>query len=359
MSTKLDWTQKLGDAVLAQQPDVMDAIQRLRTKADANNKLTSTKEQKVTKKQEQGKQVIVIEPTDPNTVYVPYYDPAVVVRRMALSGVSAILFPAARIYRRRSHRGRDCIWRRLRSRTLGVGRKLLGRRSAIGATTTSTSTGPSISTPAETIGSTIRSIARASNTTTPTCSRSLATTIFVAGARIGWISAAAAASRCSSLAAVRPTLVIVEALIVPVPAAAPSGPARSGKSLAQDSGLSGGPSAAAKAWCGSAQSHGLAAAAMPSGILNPAKLPTRQSARGHASLGGGGGGGARAGGGGGGVREAAAAAVAAAVAAVVAVAADDDRTSRSSTISFFSAISPMALATIASAITAATTPMSA
>lgn len=77
MSTKLDWTQKLGDAVLAQQPDVMDAIQRLRTKADANKKLTSTKEQKVTKKQEQGKEAIVIEPTDPNTVYVPYYDPAV------------------------------------------------------------------------------------------------------------------------------------------------------------------------------------------------------------------------------------------------------------------------------------------
>ncbi|MGB6350273.1 MAG: DUF3300 domain-containing protein, partial [Pseudolabrys sp.] len=77
MSTKLDWTQKLGDAVLAQQPDVMDAIQRLRTKADGNKKLTSTNEQKVTKKQEQGKEVIVIEPTDPNTVYVPYYDPAV------------------------------------------------------------------------------------------------------------------------------------------------------------------------------------------------------------------------------------------------------------------------------------------
>ncbi len=78
MSTKLDWTQKLGDAVLAQQPDVMDAIQRLRVKADNNKKLTSTKEQKVTKTTEQGKQVIAIEPTDPNTVYVPYYDPAVV-----------------------------------------------------------------------------------------------------------------------------------------------------------------------------------------------------------------------------------------------------------------------------------------
>jgi hypothetical protein len=47
MSEKLDWTQKLGDAILAQQPDVMDAIQRLRTKAQANNKLVSTKEQKV------------------------------------------------------------------------------------------------------------------------------------------------------------------------------------------------------------------------------------------------------------------------------------------------------------------------
>src|SRR4249920_704237 len=77
MSAKLDWTQKLGDAVLAQQPDVMDAIQRLRAKADANNKLKSTKEQKVSKKQEQGREVIAIEPTDPNTVYVPYYDPAV------------------------------------------------------------------------------------------------------------------------------------------------------------------------------------------------------------------------------------------------------------------------------------------
>ncbi len=78
MSTKLDWTEKLGDAVVAQQADVMDAIQRLRAKAQANNKLTSTKEQNVTVQQVQGRQVIAIEPTDPNTVYVPYYDPGVV-----------------------------------------------------------------------------------------------------------------------------------------------------------------------------------------------------------------------------------------------------------------------------------------
>lgn len=78
MSTQLEWTTKLGNAVLAQQPDVMDAIQRLRTKADTNNKLASTKEQRVVKRQEGGKQVIAIEPTDPELLYVPYYDPAVV-----------------------------------------------------------------------------------------------------------------------------------------------------------------------------------------------------------------------------------------------------------------------------------------
>jgi len=78
MSTRLDWTQKLGDAVIAQQPDVMDAIQRLRAKAQANNKLNSTKEQKVTVRQDQGRRVIAIEPTDPDTMYVPYYDPGVV-----------------------------------------------------------------------------------------------------------------------------------------------------------------------------------------------------------------------------------------------------------------------------------------
>lgn len=78
MSKKLDWTQKLGDAVLAQQADVMDAVQRLRGKAYATEKLRSTKEQKVTVRQEGNRQVVAIEPTDPGTIYVPFYDPAVV-----------------------------------------------------------------------------------------------------------------------------------------------------------------------------------------------------------------------------------------------------------------------------------------
>src|ERR1700719_26531 len=78
MSDKLDWTKSLGDAMLAQQADLMDAIQRLREKARSNNKLSSTKQQKVTVTHQESKQVIVIEPTDPNTMYVPYYEPATV-----------------------------------------------------------------------------------------------------------------------------------------------------------------------------------------------------------------------------------------------------------------------------------------
>ena len=78
MSDKLSWTQQLGDAVLAQQPDVMDAIQRLRAKAQANNKLVSNQQQTVSTQSQDGRQVIVIAPTNPDTLYVPYYDPSVV-----------------------------------------------------------------------------------------------------------------------------------------------------------------------------------------------------------------------------------------------------------------------------------------
>lgn len=78
MSDKLEWTQKLGDTFLAQQPDVMDAIQRLRTKAYDNKKLVTTKQQKVSIQTQETKQVVVIEPADPGTMYVPYYEPATV-----------------------------------------------------------------------------------------------------------------------------------------------------------------------------------------------------------------------------------------------------------------------------------------
>lgn len=78
MSDKLDWTKDLGDAVLAQQPDVMDAVQRLRIKAYDNKKLVTTKQQKVSVQTQENRQVVVIQQADPETMYVPYYDPATV-----------------------------------------------------------------------------------------------------------------------------------------------------------------------------------------------------------------------------------------------------------------------------------------
>lgn len=78
MNDKIDWTKNLGDAVLAQQPDVMDAVQRLRAKAYDNKKLVTTKQQKVSVKTEENRQVVVIQQADPASVYVPYYDPATV-----------------------------------------------------------------------------------------------------------------------------------------------------------------------------------------------------------------------------------------------------------------------------------------
>jgi hypothetical protein len=98
MNTQLDWTQRLGDAVLAQQADVMDAIQRLRTKAQANGKLETTKEQKVEVTEQAGKQVIVIEPASPDVVYVPYYEPAVVYGAWPYPEYPAYYFPPAPWY---------------------------------------------------------------------------------------------------------------------------------------------------------------------------------------------------------------------------------------------------------------------
>jgi hypothetical protein len=82
MNEKLDWTQKLGDAFLAQQKDVMDAVQRLRVKAKEAGNLKSGKEQTVkTEAAPAGAaapQIIIIESKDPEVIYVPTYNPTVV-----------------------------------------------------------------------------------------------------------------------------------------------------------------------------------------------------------------------------------------------------------------------------------------
>lgn len=76
MNEKLDWTQKLGDAFLAQQKDVMDTVQKLREKAEAQGNLKSSEQQKVIVEKET--QTIIIEPASPQVVYVPTYNPTVV-----------------------------------------------------------------------------------------------------------------------------------------------------------------------------------------------------------------------------------------------------------------------------------------
>jgi hypothetical protein len=93
MNEKLDWTQKLGDAFLAQQNDVMEAVQRLRAKAEAEGNLASNAQQTVTVEQASANvqqnvtvegqaapppTIIKIEPADPQVVYVPTYNPTVV-----------------------------------------------------------------------------------------------------------------------------------------------------------------------------------------------------------------------------------------------------------------------------------------
>jgi hypothetical protein len=74
----IQWTTDLGNAFLAQQGDVMDAVQRMRSKAEANGSLQSNDKQKVETRVEENKSVIVIEQANPAVVYVPSYNPVAV-----------------------------------------------------------------------------------------------------------------------------------------------------------------------------------------------------------------------------------------------------------------------------------------
>lgn len=71
----IQWTTDLGNAFLAQQSDVMNAIQRMRAKAIDKGSLASNDKQKVETQVVESKTVIVIEQADPQIVYVPSYDP--------------------------------------------------------------------------------------------------------------------------------------------------------------------------------------------------------------------------------------------------------------------------------------------
>lgn len=79
MDEQLEWTKKLGDAVLIQQADCMDAIQRLRQKAYAQGNLVTSEKQVIRVKPQT--QIIVIEPASPKVIYVPVYDTAIIYGR--------------------------------------------------------------------------------------------------------------------------------------------------------------------------------------------------------------------------------------------------------------------------------------
>jgi len=75
MATNLDWTTEVGQAFSADRAGVLDSVQRLRADSLKAGKLKTTPQQDVSiKTTESGQQVIVIEPANPQVVYVPQYD---------------------------------------------------------------------------------------------------------------------------------------------------------------------------------------------------------------------------------------------------------------------------------------------
>src|ERR1700747_2305247 len=78
LADDIQWTTDLGNAFLAQQSDVMDAVQRMRKKAQDKGNLKSSEQQKVETKVIEGESIIVVEQSNPQVIYVPSYDPVIV-----------------------------------------------------------------------------------------------------------------------------------------------------------------------------------------------------------------------------------------------------------------------------------------
>jgi hypothetical protein len=78
LASDVQWTTTLGNAFLAQQGDVMNAVQRMRARAQQNGVLRSTPQQNVVTDNQYGQPEIEIQPTDPQMLYVPSYNPAYV-----------------------------------------------------------------------------------------------------------------------------------------------------------------------------------------------------------------------------------------------------------------------------------------
>jgi hypothetical protein len=93
MAQHMDWTQQLGQAFVLQQSDVMNAVQSLRERAQADGNLRSSPQLAVNS----SGGVITIEPANPAIVYVPMYDPAVVYGPWAYPVAPVVVYPP-RVY---------------------------------------------------------------------------------------------------------------------------------------------------------------------------------------------------------------------------------------------------------------------
>ena len=98
MNNQLDWTQKIGDAMIGQQSDVAASIQRLRAKAAAAGNLKTSQQQKVTSSGSGSDQTIVIEPANPDLIYVPVYNPALVYGPWPYAAYPPYYYPPAPVY---------------------------------------------------------------------------------------------------------------------------------------------------------------------------------------------------------------------------------------------------------------------
>jgi len=78
LADDIQWTTELGNAFLAQQSDVMDAVQRMRKKATDKGALVTNEQQKVETQVIEEKTVIVVQSANPEVIYVPSYNPTVV-----------------------------------------------------------------------------------------------------------------------------------------------------------------------------------------------------------------------------------------------------------------------------------------
>src|SRR5947209_970176 len=94
LSANVAWATNLGNAFLAQPQDVLDAVQRMRAKAQSKGALKTTEQQKVeTETVEGGEEAIVIEPANPEYAYVPSYDPEVVYGSAGIYPYPAYYYP--------------------------------------------------------------------------------------------------------------------------------------------------------------------------------------------------------------------------------------------------------------------------